>query len=348
MFGSVQGGLDDKVDVAKRLSAKYTTTNDQLTTAVTGRAEIARQISQQAEHDLKRSELLTAPFTFIALVIVFGGLVAALLPLSVGVLAVVGTLLILTLLVSLTEVSVFALNLTTALGLGLAIDYSLFVVSRYREEVATGASTNVAVGRTMQTAGRTVVFSAGTVMISLASLLLFPVTYLRSFAYAGVAVVFLAAVSAVIVLRDPRGAGSARGVVARFKQKPPSDDGRWGRQAARVMKHPVPYAVGVSAVLIVFAIPFLNFNPGLIDDRVVPDHVSSRAATDQIRAELHEPGVRRAPGADPARRPPPRRRCDRGVRQEARRAARCRRGSTPATAITCRRRTGSSSRRRTR
>ena len=94
----------------------------------------------------------------------------------------------------------FALNLTTGLGLGLAIDYSLFVVSRYREELAAGASTNLAVGRTMQTAGRTVVFSAGTVMISLSALLLFPVTYLRSFAYAGVAVVFLAAVASVIVL----------------------------------------------------------------------------------------------------------------------------------------------------
>ena len=214
-----------------------------LTTAVTGRAEIARQISKQAEHDLKRSELLTAPFTFIALVIVFGGLVAALLPLSVGVLAVVGTLLILTLLVSLTEVSVFALNLTTALGLGLAIDYSLFVVSRYREELASGASTNVAVGRTMQTAGRTVVFSAGTVMISLASLLLFPVTYLRSFAYAGVAVVFLAAISSVIVLPgDPCGARAARGVVARVQAEAPvgrrvlGAPGRAGDEAPRALR----------------------------------------------------------------------------------------------------------------
>ncbi len=283
-FGSVRGGLDDQVEVAKKLTAKYTTTNRVLTTAVTGRAEIARQISQQAEQDLKRSELLTAPFTFVALVIVFGGMVAALLPLSVGLFAVVGTLLILTFLVSLTEVSVFALNLTTALGLGLAIDYSLFVVSRYREELATGASTNVAVGRAMQTAGRTVVFSAGTVMISLASLLLFPVTYLRSFAYAGVAVVFLAAISSVVVLPAILAVLGPRVESLRvFKQKPASDDGFWGRQAARVMKHPVPYALGVSAVMVVLAIPFLNFNPGLIDDRVVPDHVSSRAATDQIR-----------------------------------------------------------------
>jgi RND superfamily putative drug exporter len=136
----------------------------------------------------------------------------------------------------------------------------------------------------MQTAGRTVVFSAATVMISLSALLLFPVTYLRSFAYAGVAVVFLAAIASVIVLPAILAVLGPRVESLRvFKVKPPSDDGFWGRQAKRVMKHPIVYAVGVSALLLVLAIPFLNFNPGLIDDRVVPDDVSSRAATDQIR-----------------------------------------------------------------
>ncbi len=284
VFGSVNGSLDAKLKVAERLTGAFTEVTPAVRTAVTGRAEIARQVSKQAEHDLRRSELLTAPVTFVALVIVFGGVVAALLPLSVGILAVVGTLLILTLLVALTDVSVFALNLTTALGLGLAIDYSLFVVSRYREELAAGASTNVAVGRTMQTAGRTVAFSAGTVMISLASLLLFPVTYLRSFAYAGVAVVLLAALAAIVVLPAILAVLGRRVESLRvFRQPPPSADGFWGRQASRVMRHPIPYAVGVSAVLLVLAIPFLSFNPGLIDDRVVPDHITSRAATDQIR-----------------------------------------------------------------
>jgi putative drug exporter of the RND superfamily len=284
VFGSIKGDLDAKVKAVEKLSKRYTTRTDAISTAVTGRAEVARQVSEQAEHDLQRSELLTAPIVFIALVLVFGGIIAALLPLSVGILAVVATLLVLTILVALTDVSVFALNLTTGLGLGLAIDYSLFVVSRYREELATGASTNVAVGRTMQTAGRTVVFSAATVMISLASLLLFPVTYLRSFAYAGVAVVFLAAVASVIVLPAILAVLGPRVEALRvFKVKEPTDDGFWGRQAKRVMNHPVPYALGVSAVLVVLAIPFLNFNPGLIDDRVVPDSVSSRATTDQIR-----------------------------------------------------------------
>jgi putative drug exporter of the RND superfamily len=284
IFGSVKGGLDKKVNVAEALTDKYTTETAIITTAVTGRAEIARQVSKQAEKDLQRSEMLTAPIIFLALIAVFGGVVAALLPLSVGVLAVVGTLVILTILVSLTEVSVFALNLTTGLGFGLAIDYSLFIVSRYREELAGGASTNVAVGRTMQTAGRTVAFSAATVMISLLALLLFPVTYLRSFAYAGVAVVLLAAIASVIVLPAILAVLGQRVESLRvFKVKPPSEDGFWGHQAGRVMKHPIPYAIGVSAILVGLAIPFFNFNPGLIDDRVVPEEVSSRAATDQIR-----------------------------------------------------------------
>ena len=147
-----------------------------------------------AENDLNRADLLSAPLTFVALVLVFGGLVAALLPLGVGLLAVLGTFVMLTLLAKLTTVSVFSLNLATGLGLGLSVDYSLFVVSRYREELLRGVSPPVAIGRSMQTAGRTVAFSAGTVAVSLMSLVVFPVPYLRSFAYSGVAVVALAAI----------------------------------------------------------------------------------------------------------------------------------------------------------
>ena len=221
-------------------------------------------------------------------------------------------------------------------------------MSRYREELATGASTNVAVGRTMQTAGRTVVFSAATVMISLASLLLFPVTYLRSFAYAGVAVVFLAAISAVVVLPAILAVLGPRVESLRvFKQKPPSDDGFWGRQAARVMKHPVPYAVGVSAVLIVLAIPFLNFNPGLIDDRVVPDHISSRAATDQIRENFASRESDALQVLMPDASLEARHRRDRGVREAARRAPRCRARRRGQRLLPADARTGSSSRHRT-
>ena len=210
---------------------------------------------------------------------------AAGLPLAVGLLAVVGTLLVLMVISSVTEVSVFAMNLTTGLSLGLAIDYGLFIVSRYREELGRGASTRVAVARTMQTAGRTVVFSAGTVMISLLALLIFPQAYLRSFAYAGVAVVGLAAIAAVIVLPAilvTLGPRIEKGRL--FKRRDATRDTFWSSQARRVMRHPWPYAIAVTACLLALAAPFLRLQLGQIDDRVVPpDVASSRRATDQIR-----------------------------------------------------------------
>jgi RND superfamily putative drug exporter len=284
LIASLRGSDDEQVRLAKDLSPKFTTRGAVIRTAVTGHAETTRQISEQAEKDLQRSDLLTAPLVFAALVIVFGSLVAAFLPLGVGVIAVLGTFVVLTVLAQLTEVSVFALNLTTGLGLGLAIDYSLFVVSRYREEVRKGVSTRAAVGRTMQTAGRTVAFSAATVAISLMALVIFPMAYLRSFAYAGVAVVALAAIAAIVILPAVLAVLGPRLDRGRlFKVPEASDHGFWRHQADRVMRHPVPYAVSVSVLLVLLAIPFFHVVVGLPDDRVVPPSISSRAATDQIR-----------------------------------------------------------------
>ena len=200
VLAALAGDETERIEVAERLTEDYFGRRGPVDIAVTGASPIEAQISVRAEKDLHKTELLTAPLVFIALVLVFGSLVAAFLPLVVGVLAILGTFVVLTVLAGQTTVSVFALNLTTALGLGLAIDYSLFIVSRYREELDRGVSQLVAVGRTMQTAGRTVAFSAGTVMISLAALVLFPMPYLRSFAFAGVAVVGLAALVSILVL----------------------------------------------------------------------------------------------------------------------------------------------------
>jgi RND superfamily putative drug exporter len=190
------GGSDDHVaDVIKQVSPRFTRTGDgsAISVQVGGYAEVFRQVSTQIEHDLKRAETLSLPIVLVLLVVVFGSVVAASLPLGIGALAVIGTFLVLRVLASFTQVSIFALNLTTAMGLGLAIDYSLFVVSRYREELRHGASPDEAMVRTVTTAGRTVIFSAVTVAVSLAAMLVFPLAFLRSFAYAGVAVVALAA-----------------------------------------------------------------------------------------------------------------------------------------------------------
>jgi len=281
---SLRGSDTRKQKLAAELSPQFSSHGRVVTTMVTGRPEVTRQLADQAETDLKKAELLSAPFTFIALLIVFGSLIAAGVPLVVGLLAVLGTFVVLTLLTKVTEVSVFSLNLTTALGLGLAIDYSLFVVSRYREELQHGVSSPVAIGRSMQTAGRTVAFSAGTVAISLTSLAIFPVPYLRSFAYAGVAVVALAAGASIVVLPAVLAVlGSRIEKFRLFKVRETTGGGFWRRQADRVMRRPVPYALTISAVLAVLAVPFFQLNPGLSDDRVGPKNMTSRVATDQIR-----------------------------------------------------------------
>ncbi len=283
-FASLRGTDDEKIELAAKLTPEFETDDKVLNTGVTGVAVVTRELSDQAEKDLQRSDFLSAPFTFVALVVVFGSLVAALLPLGVALLAVLGTFVVLTILAKLTTVSVFSLNLATGLGLGLAIDYSLFVVSRYREEFARGVSPPVAIGRSMQTAGRTVAFSAGTVAISLMALVIFPIPYLRSFAYAGVAVVALAAVSSLVVLPALLAVlGPNVNKFRLYKVRETTEGGAWRRQADRVMAHPVPYAVTVSLVLILLAIPFFNLKLGLSDDRVGPKDMPSRIATDQYR-----------------------------------------------------------------
>jgi RND superfamily putative drug exporter len=285
VLARLDGSEDEVIELAGELSPAYSRDGLVISTEITGAAEVARQVSEQAEEDLAKAESITVPITFIALVIVFGSLVAALLPLSVGIVAVIGTLLILYLLTLTTDVSVFALNLTTSLGLGLAIDYSLFVVSRYREELRNGVSREVALSRTMQTAGRTVAFSAGTVMVSMLALLIFPMPYLRSFAYAGTAVVALSAFAAIVILPAVLavlGPKIEKGRIFHRKEKDP-DEGFWHDQAWRVMRHPIPYAVGVIAILLVLAAPFLHLKSGSVDERVLPEGASSRESAQDIR-----------------------------------------------------------------
>src|SRR4051794_4994995 len=165
-----------------------------------GPAAVRDTSQRMLTEDLRRAELIALPITLLILVVVFGGLVAAALPIVVALVAVVGTSAVLRALTAVTDVSVFAQNPPTALALGLALDYSLFIVRRYREELAHGAEPRAALAATLQSAGRTVVFSALTVGVSLAAMLVFPLYFLRSFAYAGVSVVLIAALGAVLVL----------------------------------------------------------------------------------------------------------------------------------------------------
>jgi hypothetical protein len=178
--------------------------------SVGGPALAERQVNEQVEHDLRTAELYAFPLLLVLALLFFRSLVAALLPLLVGGLAIVGTFLVLRLASELTSVSIFALNVATGLGLGLAIDYSLFIVSRYREEIARTGAGLEAMRRTLATAGRTVLFSSLTVAGALASLLVFPQRFLYSMGIAGVVVALIAAaisltlLPAVLTLLGPR------------------------------------------------------------------------------------------------------------------------------------------------
>src|ERR687891_2030702 len=282
-------GDEDDVDAAvEELAPRYTRNGDVLDVEVGGQAQVFRQVSTQVESDLQRAETITFPIVLILLILVFGSAIAAGLPLAVAGISVVGTLLVLFLLTLVTEVSIFSINLTTALGIGLGIDYSLFIVSRFREEMRAGLAPHDAVVRTVETAGRTVLFSGLTVAISLAALLVFPMYFLRSFAYAGVAVVALASFGAVVFLPSLLAAIGPR--VDRWtlihRRPRAAGVGAWHRIATFVMRRPWPVAISVVAVLLLLGTPFLGAEFGLPDDRVLPQSASSRRVQDQIRASF--------------------------------------------------------------
>jgi RND superfamily putative drug exporter len=189
-----------------------------------------------------------------------------------------------------TDVSIFALNLTTALGLGLAIDYSLLFVSRYREERAKGHEPNLAVVRTVGTSGRAIVFSGFTVAVSLGALLLFPVSFLRSFAYAGVGVVLMAVIGAVVVLPAMMAALgdnvdrlTIRRKAAAAAEERPLEQSFWYRVATAVMRRPIPVAGAVIALLLILGLPFLHLATGTSDERVLPTTAAARQVGDAIR-----------------------------------------------------------------
>ena len=261
-----------------------------------GIAVTYQQVNDHVKKDLATAESVAIPLTMIALIWVFGSLLAALLPLVIGLSAIIGTMAILRGLAAFTDVSVYALNMTTALGLALAIDYSLFIVSRYREEVRNGRAPDAAVRRTMQTAGRTVLFSALVVGLSLSAMMVFPVYFLRSFAYAGIAVVLLATVAALVLLpamltllgtRIDK--WDLRALARRLLRRPtptptPVEQSFWYRFATAVMHRAVPVGLLVTGLLIVLGLPFFKIQFGYPDERVLPPSASAY----QVGADLRD------------------------------------------------------------
>jgi len=290
-------GTDDQVMArAKTLISRYGGNRGPVTIAAGGSAGANVDVTKQVTRSLAIAEAIAVPITLALLVLAFGSVVAALLPLAIGGLAILGTFAELFVLGSLTDVSVFAINLTTALGLGLGIDYALFMVSRFREQLTTGASTEEAVARTVATAGRTIVFSAATVAAALAAMLVFPLYFLRSFGYAGIGVVLIAAVSALVVapaLLSLLGGRINAGRLpwSRAVQSPASP--WWGRLAGAAMRHPGRVALPVVALLVLLAVPLSGARFGTPDPGVLRSSTQSRQVSDA--ASTRFPGNASAP-----------------------------------------------------
>ncbi len=256
------------------------------------------QINSQLQRDLLLMESIAVPLSFLVLVWVFGGLLAAALPVAVGLMAILGSMAVLRFITFSTDVSNLAPNLSTAMGLALAIDYTLLIISRYRDELAEGADPNTALIRTMTTAGRTVLVSATTVALSMAALVLFPMHVLKSFAYAGVATVGFAALAAVVVtpaaivlLGDRLNALDVRRLARRLLHRPDPvprsiEAQFWYRSTTFVMRRALPLGLAVVALLLVLGAPFLGVKWGFPDDRVLPTSVSAHQVGDQLRNDF--------------------------------------------------------------
>ena len=263
---------DNVQSLGKEIQAKYDGKFEDLRVYASGTGVFAHAINTKISEDLKLSESISIPLTFILLVFVFGGLVASAMPLLVGVSAILGSFLVIYLLTLVTGVSIFALNLITGLGLGLGIDYALLIVNRFREELHAGRSVDESIKRTVNTAGKTVFYSGLTIVITLAALVLFPQMFLKSFGYAGVTVVVMAVLGALIALPALMAILGKRidKLVVRKSSITPKEDGRWAQTARIVMRRPVAVVMLSLIILTVFAAPIKDIVFSQVDSRVLP------------------------------------------------------------------------------
>jgi putative drug exporter of the RND superfamily len=298
IVANLKGGENYGQKNAQTLSDQFVRDHEGVTVLAGGPAMQYAQINKQNQEDLLLMEMIAIPLSFLVLVWVFGGLLAAALPMALGALAVVGSMTVLRLVTYVTQVSIFALNLSTALGLALAIDYTLLIVSRYRDELADGSDPHQALVKTMVTSGRTVLFSAVTVALSMSATALFPMYFLESFAYAGVATVaFVATASilltpaAIVLLGNRLDALDVRKLVRRLLGRPdpthkPVEELFWYRSTKFVMRRWLPVGLAVVTLLLLLGLPFLSVKWGFPDDRVLPVSSSSHQVGDELRTKF--------------------------------------------------------------
>ncbi|MER7055046.1 MMPL family transporter [Streptomyces sp. NPDC000351] len=281
ILARLEGTATETREELATLSAELTRTTPELDVRVGGQEEISRQVGEQARTDFLRAELFALPAVLLLLILVYRRTVAALLTVAVGLFSVIGTLAGLRAVAQVTEVSTFAANLALVLGLGLGVDYGLFMINRYREERAAGHAQPEAVVEATRAAGRTVLFSGVTVAVSLCALLVFPFFFLSSFAYAGVFVVLTAVAGAVLFLP----AALARWG-HRVERPTAPASGFWHRTALAAMRRPFLAGAGVLTVLLVAASPLLGLRFGLPDERTLPEGTSSRTTSEIVHREF--------------------------------------------------------------
>ena len=298
IVAGITGGESGAQKHAKTIAEQVVHDRDGVTVKAGGEAMLYVQVNGQTERDLLLMESIAIPVSFVVLVWMFGGLLAAALPLAVGGFGVLGSMAVLHAITYVTDVSIFALNLTVALGLALGIDSTLLIISRYRDELAGGAGREAALIRTVATAGRTVLFSAMTVALSMVAMVMFPMYLLKSFAYAGIAVVAFAAVAALVVtpavivlLGDRLDAFDVRRLARRLLGRPeparrPVGKTFWYRSTKLVMRRAIPVSVAIIVLLLVLGAPFLGIKWGSPDDRVLPGSASARQLGDQLRSDF--------------------------------------------------------------
>jgi RND superfamily putative drug exporter len=267
-------------ELGKSIQAKYDGKFENLKVYASGTGVFAHAINSKISKDLALAESISIPLTFILLAFVFGGLVASAMPLVVGVSAILGSFLIMYLLTLFTGVSIFALNLITGLGLGLGIDYSLLIVNRFREELHAGKSVEDSIVNTVATAGKTVFYSGLTVVLTLISLVMFPQMFLKSFGYAGVTVVTMAVLGALVALPALLAmlGNKIDNVVVRKSAIAPKEDGRWADTARFVMRKPISVVVLSLIILTVLAAPIKNIVFSQVDSQVLPANNSAAIA----------------------------------------------------------------------
>jgi putative drug exporter of the RND superfamily len=299
IVAGITGGESGAQKHAKSLYEEVVHDREGVTVKAGGEAMIYVQINHQSERDLLLMESIAIPVSFLVLVWVFGGLLTAALPVAVGGFGILGSMAVLHAITYVTDVSIFALNLSVALGLALGIDYTLLIISRFRDELAEGVPRDAALVRTMATAGRTVLFSAMTVALSMVAMVIFPMYFLKSFAYAGIAVVAFAALAAIVVtpaaivlLGDRLDALDVRRLLRRIfgRSEPvrkPVEDNFWYRSTKFVMRFAIPIGLAIIALLLVLGAPFLGLKFGFPDDRVLPwSSSSARQVGDQMRSDF--------------------------------------------------------------